>query len=115
MGELKGRALFESRYGPLGTGEQSLTIRGVEFSLPELLARLGLDFGDSCAIDALTLAEGRYVVRYFDAEDQRAVAHEFDANWKFLGETRAHIADWIGDEAYFAWLRRIRVRCPADL
>ena len=114
MGELKGRVLFESRYGPLGKGGQSLTIRGVEYSLPELRMRLGLDFGDSCAIDALTLAEGHYAVRYFDAEDQRAVAHEFDADWRFLGERRAHIAEWIGEEAYFAWLRRVRVRCPAN-
>jgi len=115
MSELKGRALFESRYGPLGSGAQSLTIRGVEYPLAALLARLGLDFGDSCAIDALPLADGHYVVRYFDAEDQRAVAHEFDADWRFLGETRAHIAEWVGEEAFFAWLRRVHVRCPADL
>ena len=110
-----GRALFESRYGALGSGSQSLTIRGVVYSLSELLVRLGLDFGDSCAIDALALAEDHYAVRYFDAEDQRAVAHEFDADWRFLGETRAHIAEWIGEEAFLAWLRRVRVRCPANL
>ena len=112
---LKGRALMESRYGPLGSGGQTLTIGGVEYSLSALLVRLGLDFGDSRPIDALALPDGHYVVRYFDAEDQRAVAHEFDDGFRFLGETRAHIAEWIGEEAYLAWLRRVRVRCPADL
>lgn len=115
MAELKGRALFESRYGPLGSGGQSLTINGVVYSLSELLARLGLDFGDSRPIDTLALTDGRYVVRYFDAEDQRAVAHEFDAEFRFLGETRAHMAEWIGEEAYLEWLGRVRVRCPANL
>jgi hypothetical protein len=115
MAESKARALFESRYGPLGSGGQELTIAGVVYSLPELLVRLGLDFGDSRAIDALRLPDGRYVVRYFDAEDQRAVAHEFDADFRFLGETRVHIAEWIGEQACFDWLQRVRVRCPADL
>ncbi len=106
---------MESRYGPLGSGGQTLTIRSVEYSLSGLLVRLGLDFGDSRPIDALALSDSHYVVRYFDAEDQRAVAHEFDADFRFFGETRAHIAEWIGEEAYLAWLRRVRVRCPADL
>src|SRR2546425_10211618 len=104
MGELRGRALMESRYGPLGSGGQTLTINGVVYSLSELLVRLGLDFGDSRPIDVVTLSDGHYVVRYFDAEDQRAVAHEFNGDWRFLGETRAHIAEWIGEEAYFALL-----------
>ncbi len=115
MGELRGRALMESRYGLLGSGGQTLTINGVVYSLSELLVRLGLDFGDSRPIDVVTLSDGHYVVRYFDAEDQRAVAHEFNADWRFLGETRAHIAEWIGEEAYLDWLRRVRVRCPAQL
>jgi len=63
---------MESRYGPLGSGGQTLTINGVVYSLSELLVRLGLDFGDSRPIDVVTLSDGHYVVRYFDAEDQRA-------------------------------------------
>jgi len=107
---------MESRYGPLGSGNQSLTIGTVEYSLGELLVRLGLHFGDSRPIDALALPEGHYVVRYFDAEDQRAVVHEFDADFRFLRETRAHMAEWIGEEAFYLWLRRgVRVRCPAEL
>jgi hypothetical protein len=115
MAELRGRALMESRYGPLGSGGQSIAVQGTEYSLAELLLRLGLDFGDSRPIDALALPDGHYVVRYFDAEDQRAVAHEFDVEFRFLGETRAHIAEWIGEEAFLDWLRQVRVRCPANL
>ncbi len=115
MTDTTARARFESRYGPLGSGSQELTVAGVVYSLAQLLVRLGLDFGDSRPIDALTLPDGRHVVRYFDAEDQRAVAHEFDADFRFLGETRVHMAEWIGDEAFFHWLRRVRVRCPANL
>ncbi len=98
----KGRASIESRCGPLGSGGQTLTIGGVDYTLTDLMARMGLNFEDSRTIDVLTLSDGRYVVRYYDGEDQRVVAHEFDADFRFLGETRAHIAEWIGEEAYFA-------------
>ncbi len=114
MTESRARALFEIRYGSLGSGSQELTIGGVVYSLAQLLVRLGLDFGDSRPIDARALPDGLYVVRYFDAEDQRAVAHEFDSDFRFLDETRVHMAEWIGEETYFHWLRRVRVRCPAS-
>ena len=47
--------------------------------------------------------ENRYAVRYYDGQDQRVVAHEFDGDLKFVDETRAHVAEWIGEEAYFAF------------
>ena len=39
--------------------------------------------------------------RCLDAQGRRAVAHEFDAEFRCLGEIRAHIAEWEGDQAYF--------------
>ena len=63
---------------------------------------MGLDFDDTRVIDVLTLLEGRYAIRYYDAQDQRVVAQEFDANFRLLRETRAHIAEWLGEEAYFS-------------
>ncbi len=102
MSELRGRALMESRYGPLGCGEQALTIGGTSYELAELMSQTGLDFDDSRAIDVLTLTEGSYVIRYYDAQDQRVVAQEFDAKFHLLRETRAHIAEWLGEEAYFS-------------
>ena len=115
MDELRGRALIETRYGPLWSGRQAVTVNGAEYDLAALLFHMGLNFEDSRGIDALELSPGRYVVRYYDGEDQRVVAHEFDANFRFLGETRAHIAEWIGEDGYFEFFRHIRIRCTSDL
>jgi hypothetical protein len=101
MDGLRGPALIESRYGPLGSGGQAVTIRGVVYSVPELLVRMALNFDDSRAIDAQALPGGRYVFRYYDGQDQRVVALEFDADFRPLGELRAQYPEWIGDEEYF--------------
>ena len=106
---------MESRYGPLFDGRQSLTVAGTDYDVAALMFRMGLNFEDSRAIDAVEVDCGRYAVRYYDGEDQRVVAHEFDADFRFLGETRAHIAEWVGEDGYFEWFRHLQVRCPADL
>lgn len=106
---------MEDRYGPLWSGRKAVTIDGADYDLDALMFRMGLNFEDSRAIDIVEVSAGRYVVRYYDGEDQRIVAHEFDANFRFLGELRAHIAEWIGEDGYFEWFRHLRVRCPADL
>jgi hypothetical protein len=96
-----GPALIESRYGPLGSGVQTLTVKDVVYAVSDLLVRMGLNFDDSRAIDGLTLAEGRYVLRYYDGQDQRVVALEFDADFRLLSEVRAQYPEWIGDEEYY--------------
>jgi hypothetical protein len=93
---------MESRYGPLGSGAQLLTLRSVEYTLAELLFHMGLNFEDSRGIDVITVSMNHYAVRYYDGQDQRVVVHEFDADFHFLRETRAHIAEWIGEDAYFS-------------
>jgi hypothetical protein len=100
--ELHGRALIEDRFGPLGCGEQALLIGGATYDVPSLLEQLGVEFDDLKAID-VQMVEDHYVVRYFDAQDARIVAYEFDGNFHKVSETRAHIAEWIGDEAYFSF------------
>jgi len=115
MPELRGRALIESRFGRLFIGAQSLVINGEEYEMPALLLRMGLNFEDSRSIDVQTVSDGHYVVRYYDGEDQRVVAHEFDTDFRFLRETRAHIAEWIGEEAYFESFSAVRGSCPANL
>jgi hypothetical protein len=100
---LRGRALIESRYGPLGSGAQSLTIHGVEYQLADLMSQMGLGFDDSRAIDVLTLPDGRHVIRYYDAQDQRVVAQEFESSFSLLSETRAHCAEWQGEQTYFSF------------
>jgi len=102
MNALGDRDGIEGRYGPLGSGAQSLAIRGMTYSLPQLLAQIGAEFDDSKPIDALALPEGRYVLRYIDGQDLRVVASEFDADFRVLGETRASITEWDGDGSNFA-------------
>jgi hypothetical protein len=101
MTELKGPALIESRYGPLGSGAQSLTINAAVYSVSDLLIRMGLNFDDSRAIDARELQVGRYVFRYYDGQDQRVVALEFDDGFRPLGELRAQFPEFHGDEEYY--------------
>ena len=115
MAEQRGRALIESRYGPLWSGRQAVAVNGRDYDLAALMFHMGLNFEDSRAIDVLEVSDGRYVVRYYDGDDQRIVAHEFDASFRFLGEIRAHIAEWIGEDGYFEWFQHLRIRCPADL
>ena len=101
MAGLTGPALIESLYGALGSGGQTLTIQGTVYSVSELLVRMALNFDDSRAIDAQTLPDGRFVFRYYDGQDQRVVALEFDEFFRPLGEVRAQYPEWIGDEEYF--------------
>jgi hypothetical protein len=103
MSALRDRDVIEGRFGPLGSGAQSLVIRGVAYSLSQLLAQIGAEFDDSKPIDALTLPEGRYVLRYVDGQDQRVVACEFDADFRLLGEMRASLSEWEGEDSSFAY------------
>jgi hypothetical protein len=100
MPELRGRALIEARFGPLGSGLHRISIQGTEYDVQALLSQIGLDFDDAKPIDIVQFPD-RNVVRYLDAQDQRVVALEFDSEFRCLGETRAHIAEWEGDQAYF--------------
>ena len=112
MSELRGRALIEDRFGKLGSGRDSVVIGDEEYDLPTLLAHMDLAFEDSWAIDIQVVSEGHFCVRYYDGQDQRVVAHEFDASFAFIAETRGHIAEWIGDEAYYEWSRSMARRPP---
>ncbi len=102
MPELRGRPLIESRFGPLGCGAQRISICGQDYDIPALLSHMGLNFEDAKPIDVQVVSSGRFVLRYYDGQDQRVVAHEFDDQFHFIAETRAHIAEWIGDDAYFS-------------
>ena len=93
------RDRIERRFGPLGSGAQSLSIRGVSYSLVELLSQLGVEFDDSKPIDALALEGGHYVVRYIDGQDLRVVAAEFDADFRLHSELRASLAEWEGESS----------------
>ena len=112
MSDLRGRALIESRFGKLGSGQRLVVIGEAEYDIPTLLARMDLNFEDSWAIDVQAVSENHFCLRYYDGQDQRIVAHEFDAEFTFIAETRGHIAEWIGEEAYYEWFRSMARRPP---
>ena len=112
MPELHGRALIESRFGRLGKGLDLLVINDAEYDLDTLLARMDLKLEDTWPIDAVVVSENLFCVRYYDGQDQRVVAHEFDSDFRFVRETRGHIAEWIGDDAFFECFRSVQFRCP---
>ncbi len=99
------RIQMEERYGPLGRGATDLTIRGRRYDLYELLKALGEDFDDIRPIDAAELEpESRFALRVFDLEERMVVAFEFDVGFRYLAESRAHIAEWMGEDYYnFNW------------
>ena len=103
MNTPRDRDVIERRFGPLGRGAQSLAIRGVNYSLAHLLSQIGAEFDDSKPIDALALPEGHYVLRYIDGQDQRVVAAEFDADFRLLGELRASLSEWEGEDSNQAY------------
>ncbi len=103
MNTPRDRELIERRFGPLGSGVQSLAIRGVNYSLAQLLSQIGAEFDDSKPIDALTVTEGHYMLRYIDGQDQRVVAAEFDDDFRLLSELRASLSEWEGDDSNLAY------------
>jgi hypothetical protein len=92
------REAFEARFGALGTGTRLLLVGGHTFALAELMERLGLAAEGSRPIDAGEIEADRFVIRYLDSEEQRVVAYEFDRHFRYLAETRVHVAEWIGEE-----------------
>ena len=91
------RKAFEARFGALGTGGKLLTVGEHVYPLADLMERLGLAADGCRSIDALAVSGGRFVIRYLDADDQQIVAYEFDPAFRYLGETRVHVAEWIGE------------------
>ncbi|HEY7528214.1 MAG TPA: hypothetical protein VH660_03615 [Candidatus Deferrimicrobiaceae bacterium] len=106
----RGRRTIEESYGPIGTGGKVLFMQGVPMGLKKISRKLALLYEDLIPIDAGTLPAGRHWIRFYEGEQRKVIALEFDDEFNILGENGADIMDWIGDE-YFKihW----RVFCPA--
>lgn len=104
------RKRMEERFGEIGHGLTELTIQGTRYDLYQLLRVVGMDHADIRPIDAHYVdGAGRFVIRYFDFEERVIVAWEFDAEFGYLGEQRAHIDEWMGEDYYnFPWA----IFCP---
>ncbi|HZW37312.1 MAG: hypothetical protein ACM319_08560 [Deltaproteobacteria bacterium] len=105
-----GRRTIEERYGPIGSGGKVLFIAGMPMGLKKISRKLALLYEDLIPIDAGTLPSGRNWIRYYEGEQRKVIALEFDGEFNIVGENGADIMDWIGDE-YFKI--RWRVFCPA--
>jgi hypothetical protein len=91
---------MEHAFGALGSGQPSLTIRGRTHTVREAMSRLGIAYEGCRAIDLLALGGGaRFAVRYYDPDEQRIVVYEFDDQFRYLGETRVHVVEWVGEQA----------------
>ena len=90
---------MDRRFGAPGAGVRHLVVGDRRYTLREVMARLDLAFEGCRTIDGFHLGPGHFAVRYYDPDEQRIVAYEFDAEFRYLAETRVHIAEWIGDEA----------------
>jgi hypothetical protein len=99
------RETMEKRYGELGTGSVQLSINGRSYDLYEILQILGHGFEDIRPIDACSLGGGTYAIRYGDLENRDIVTIEFDREFRCVGEYRAHLAEWMGEDEYqaFSW------------
>jgi hypothetical protein len=99
------KATIEKRYGELGTGSVELTINGKLYDLYQILQILGHMFEDIRPIDACSLTENTYAIRYGDLEDRHIVTLEFDQGFQCLAEHRTHLAEWMGEDEYqaFGW------------
>jgi hypothetical protein len=104
------RRTIEERYGPIGTGGKVLFLGGVPMGLGKIARKLALLYDDLIPIDAGTLPGARHWIRFYEGEQRKVIALEFDGEFNILGENGADILDWIGDE-YFKI--RWRVFCPA--
>ena len=104
------RRTIEERYGPIGSGAKVLFLKGAPMGLARIARKLALSYSDLIPIDAGTLPAGGRWIRFYEGEQRKVVAIEFDDDFNFLGEHGADIMDWLGEE-YFRihW----RVFCPA--
>ncbi|MFQ5882942.1 MAG: hypothetical protein ACE5I9_10805 [Candidatus Methylomirabilales bacterium] len=107
------RKRMEERFGEIGEGLTELTLQGKRYDLYQLLKGIGMDHADIRPIDAHTVDEpNRFAIRYFDLEDRCIVVYEFDPEFRYLGEVRAHIDEWMGTDYYdFPWA----IFCPESI
>ena len=90
---------MDRRFGPLGCGVRHLVVGDRGYTLREVMVRLDLAFEGCRTIDGFHMGPTHFAIRYYDPEDQRIVAYEFDREFRYLAEMRVHIAEWIGEEA----------------
>jgi len=91
---------IEEEFGPLWSGEDSVTVGDRIFTAKELKRALDLWGADVVGIDLRPLPEGLFAFRFYDGDDRCIVVFVLDRELNIVRELRAHIAEWLEDEYY---------------
>ncbi|MCL5885205.1 MAG: hypothetical protein M1377_07720 [Deltaproteobacteria bacterium] len=95
-----GREEMERRYGRPGTGADTIPVGGVPCRLKKILAKWMMDVPEVWTIDGGVLEEGRYWIRFLDADDRCIVVFEFDGDYDILSEMRVDSMEWEGEDFF---------------
>lgn len=95
-----GRDEMEKRYGAPGTGAHLVPVGGEPRRLKQILAKWMMDVPEVWTIDGGVLEEGRYWIRFLDADDRSIVVFEFDDAFDILFEMRVDSLAWEGEDFF---------------
>lgn len=99
-GESREKELLEKEFGPLWSGDDSVTVGDRIFTMDRLKRALDLYAADIVGIDLKSLPDGLFAFRFYDGDDRRIVVFVLDKELNILRELRVHIAVWLEDEYY---------------
>jgi len=99
-GEAIEKVLIEKEFGPLWSGEDSVTVGDRIYTSPDLKLALDLYGADIVGIDLHTLPDGLFAFRFYDGDDRCIVVFVMDPELNIVRELRAHIAEWLEEEYY---------------
>ena len=91
---------IEKEFGPLWSGEDSVTAGDRIFTSLELKRALDLYGADIVVIDLQPIPEDLFAFRFYDGDDRCIVVFVLDQELNIVREKRAHIAEWLEDEYY---------------
>lgn len=99
-GKTSEKEQIENEFGPLWSGEDSVTVGDRIYTQDGLKRALDLYAADVVGIDFHSLPGGCFAFRFYDGDDRRIVVLVLDRELNILRELRAHIADWLEEEYY---------------